>query len=428
MFFRRREAVQDYDLENIKVRLVVTEKESLEQLHLIKLTEEVLLTLKQMERLITGHIPKAVRSFYDSIMGNLSLVEIINTNSSRERLEKTLIAHIADWFRGVIDDEYIKKRKKIAKIHVHIGLEPKWYLAACHNLQNNLVKYILLENLPKEQEIAFVESISKIMSYEQQLVLEEYDRYAAEQANEKEEAIKRKFKDTLGSIVTLLENQSSETTASVEELIALTKEVNEEVSDGIKTSLQTIETAEKGKRIVQSLTENSKEIYDKTSSMSGMIEKLNQSSVEILHVVTIVKEIATKTNLLAINSAIEAARAGEHGKGFSVVANEVRKLAEQTKSSVEQIDALVGESTESQRDVVQTIMIIQQLANLGLLESEQTEQAFSSISKMIQEVSADSKAVGSEINNIMIAVEIIGDASIQILESAKLLDETIRKI
>lgn len=117
-----------------------------------------------------------------------------------------------------------------------------------------------------------------------------------------------------------------------------------------------------------------------------MIDKLNQSSDEILNVVKMVKEIAIKTNLLALNSAIEAARAGEYGKGFAVVADEVQKLAEQTKNSVEQIDLLVGVSNEAQMEVVHALQTVQQIAVLGLSESEQTVNAFSNIANMVEKV------------------------------------------
>ena len=429
MFFKKLKSssVQEPIVQH-KVSLTITDKKILEQLDLLDLTKEVLHSLKRLESDIIKHIPSAVNSFYESVMKVQVLDNIINKHSSRKSLEQSLIPHVTEWFSGIIDDAYIERRKKVAKIHVHIGLETKWYLMACHNLQNNLVKQIMLADYPKAEEIAYIAALSKIMNFEQQLVVDAYEQYAAEQSMKKEEEIKQSIKNTLSHIVNTLEVQSSETTSSVEELIRATKEVREDVALGIKASIQTIEKAIEGKKSVETLAENTDSIFQKTSSMSDTIDKLNKSSKEILEVVKIVKDIAAKTNLLALNSAIEAARAGEYGKGFAVVAAEVRSLAEQTKISVEKIDILVGESNEAQKEVVEAVHFVQQLANLGVMQSEETAQTFSIISASIQDVSNESKAVGTEISDLAVAVESIGEGSLQILKSAKLLDDTMKKI
>lgn len=428
MFWKKRNLPAINMLNNPEVHIAIRDTDILSQLQLIDFSEKDLANLKQMESFMVPYIPGAVKNFYDSLMVNEKLVDIINKHSSRDRLEQTLVKHIEEWFTGVLNEQYIEKRKKIAKMHVHIQLETKSYLGACYQLQNSLVEKILLTQLPIEQQIQFVSSLNKIISYEQQLVVEAYDQYAEEQAKEKEGEIKRAIKETLGNIVTNLEYQSSETTTSVEELVGTTKEVETEVAKSIETSNKAIEKAETGKQIIKTLTSHSQEIYGKTNSMSGLIDKLNQSSQEILNVVKIVKDIAIKTNLLALNSAIEAARAGEYGKGFAVVAEEVRRLAEQTKNSVEQIDLLIGVSNDAQLEVVKSIEDVQRLANIGLKESDQTALSLASISIMIQEVAADAEIVGKDINDLTFAVESIGAASIQILESTKLLDETIQKI
>ncbi|MDO7487238.1 methyl-accepting chemotaxis protein [Peribacillus frigoritolerans] len=106
---------------------------------------------------------------------------------------------------------------------------------------------------------------------------------------------------------------------------------------------------------------------------------MNKPRINITECIKLVQGMAEQTNLPSLNSAIEAARAGEHGNGFEVVSNEVRKLAEQSKKSIAEIDAIVQSSNEYMKDVVDSVLRFKEVVQAGEKESELTENSFNEI-------------------------------------------------
>lgn len=161
--------------------------------------------------------------------------------------------------------------------------------------------------------------------------------------------------------------------------------------------------------------------------MANLVRQLDVSSSKINAVVEIVKSISGQTNLLALNSAIEAARAGEHGKGFAVVANEVRKLADQTKSSVEQIAELITMSNGISSQVVQAIQDIQELVNSSIERNAESLKAFDAISGSVEGSISNFMKVSNQISELATIIESIGASSEELERVANRLNTTIRE-
>ncbi|WP_313892790.1 globin-coupled sensor protein [Psychrobacillus sp.] len=415
------------DLSVSTTGVFIRDEERIKQLTTIGLKPENLHQVHRLKKNVEQNIKDIVDGFYSAIIHNPSLITIIEKHSSIEKLNQTLQKHIIEMFEGRIDQAFIDKRIQVAKMHVRIGLLPKWYIAAFQNLQSNLINMIYSLNLKREEELEIILSVSKLLNFEQQIVLEEFDNFAASLFQKEQEKIKQDVRDAIGEISNELELQSTETSASVNELITNSRQVNKLLNKSVYDSNETKDISQIGFTQMTSLRNNTIEIDKKTQEMSQMVLRLASSSSQIQEVIQIVKNIANQTNLLALNSAIEAARAGEYGKGFAVVADEVRKLADQTKQSVEQISTLIDVSGDVTNQVVHAIGDVQDLVDDGLTESEKSMASFEQITRAIDTTIDDFQKVDEQLTSLVEVIVSIGSSSEQLMGSAKVLDDTIKQ-
>jgi methyl-accepting chemotaxis protein len=154
------------------------------------------------------------------------------------------------------------------------------------------------------------------------------------------------------------------------------------------------EAARKGSITVEQTLRGMQNIKTKVGASADKVEEMGKRSEEIGKIVETIQDIASQTNLLALNAAIEAARAGEHGKGFAVVADEVRKLAERSSLATKEIDALINGILTTVAEAVKAMEEGSKEVELGVVSANAAGSALNDILEAAEEVNKQATFAG----------------------------------
>ena len=180
--------------------------------------------------------------------------------------------------------------------------------------------------------------------------------------------------------------QTQQAATAMQEMSASIAEVSRHTQSAAETARSAAQTARDGGAIVKQMLGSMQEIATAVSETSETVGLLGTDSKRISQIVTVIDEIARKTNLLALNAAIEAARAGEQGRGFAVVAGEVRRLAESTAQATGEIGAMIGEIQERTRTAIASMESGTGTVREGVVTTTQAGEALEKIIGMAERV------------------------------------------
>lgn len=203
-------------------------------------------------------------------------------------------------------------------------------------------------------------------------------------------------------------------TVSAEEISRNIQQIADTTASVALSSNQMLEQADQGNQYIQIAVKEIQQLDQITHQMAESINELNQKSEDVGNIAAVISGISAQTHLLAMNAAIEAARAGEHGKGFTVVANEVKKLAEQSERSSHEIRSLI-ETVHNNTDIAsKKVQLGLEQLDRGIIVLNKASQSFTDIvnsarvvAQQNQEVSGSTQEISAGSQEIMASIQAV---------------------
>lgn len=205
--------------------------------------------------------------------------------------------------------------------------------------------------------------------------------------------------------VALQASSVNQTSTTMNELGASSRQAAQQAEDSAISARQALKLAEGGTQAIESTMDGITNLREKVTAIAEQILHLSEQTGQIANISDLVRDIANQTNMLALNAAVEAARAGDRGKGFSVVATEIRKLADESKQSAEKINTLVQDLQTAMNSTVIVTDEGSKTAEDSLKLARSSVEAFKGMTEAIDNVFVNNQQISLSAKQQAIAVQ-----------------------
>ncbi len=316
--------------------------------------------MRSMSSEAEGWVDRVLDPLYAHFLNHEQARALFQSERHVDNVKRVQGAFFKELFSGRYDDAYWRRRLVVGRTHERIGLDPEWYIGAYSRYADLLLEPMAERYEDRAQLLANFRSVLKLIFMDMSLAIDAY--IEAQQKREQDlkdgfqgnlDAFARRLTESLSGISVTISEQS----AAAQEQAASIAEVTTTVAELAETSRQAMVTADavvasseasigvsrEGTDAVEASVGGMHEIQQQVEAIADRILNLSEQTQQIGEIIQSVGEISEQSKLLALNAAIEAARAGEHGRGFSVVASEIRSLADQSKQATGQVRGILGQ-------------------------------------------------------------------------------------
>jgi methyl-accepting chemotaxis protein len=333
----------------------------------VGLDDEVRAQLRDIYPVVDKAIPQILEDFYERVLAHPHLKDTVDRHAAVDCLKRRQREHWQSLLQGRFDEEYSQRAVAIGKAHHRIGLPPDWYLGGYAILLGQLLRHAVLDRrASRKRTAATVDALARAVVFDMARVVGVY-------LDASDDALETELKGMADQVESDIKTASDATVdhvramhGSVDQLSGAAARTGDTSSTVAAASEEALVGFENVSTRVNELFASIEAISDQLgragdSTAAGadtavaLIADLTSHAQEIGEIVSLISDIARRTNLLALNATIEAARAGEAGRGFAVVAQEVQTLAQQTAEATQRVTKQIDGIQSASRHVSRSI-------------------------------------------------------------------------
>ena len=306
-------------------------QEQAERKSFVRITEGDIELLRSLSPTIERNVDSIVDQFYEHMLAFDEPKTFFIAEPTLQRAKAAQREYLLDLFQGNYDDAYIERRLQIGVVHERIGLSAKWYLGGNAVFFQMIVALLARKYRFRANTLSkCILALNKVMTLDQELVMDTY----------------------IGTVVEKVKELADQILQSIQVLAPSAQEAAEMSRVTLESSKASLRIAEDGATTVNEMLGGMLALKDRVEAIVKEARQLSERIDQVGTVVKMLDEFTTDINVLALNAAVQAARAGEESSGFAVIADQIRKLADESKESLARIQSLIAEIHEATRDTL----------------------------------------------------------------------------
>ena len=272
------------------------------------------------------HVDSIVNQFYVHLLRFTETKAFFVDEASLRRAKAAQREYLLDLFRGNYDSAYVERRLQIGVVHERIGLPAKWYLGGNAVFFELIVSLLVRKFRFRPRQLTrCILALNKLMILDQALVMDTY----------------------IGTMVDKIKGLSERIRESIKVLAPAAQQAADLATAAAEATQGSMLVAEQGANSVEQALGAINQLKQTAKKSVDEVSRLNERLGQIGAVINLLDEFTSDTNVLALNASVQAARAGQQSTGFSVIADQIRKLADESQESLAQVHALVSEIEEA---------------------------------------------------------------------------------